>query len=187
MQWSRQTTASFTVLPELLNCFEFVNADSIAFGLSPLNPETATFKAGRLMLERIDYLLHEKKDFAIETTLTTLSYKNFIIKAKKKQYQIVLIYIWLANTNLAISRVNERVKKGGHFISEEIIKRRYKKGLINLFDVFIPLSDNWYIFDNSEERLIIISDGGTKSEMRIFNKIIWQKIKFEYDKSRISR
>jgi predicted ABC-type ATPase len=144
-----KTTTSFTLLPELLECNNFVNADNIAYGLSPLNPKAADFQAGRIMLDRIKYLIDSKETFAFETTLTTLSYKNIFIEAKKNKYEITLLFIWLNNHQLAIQRVNERKNHGGHYVSEEIITRRYYKGLVNFFTIFNNISDNWYICDNS--------------------------------------
>ena len=124
-----KTTASFTILPEMLNCKEFVNADEIARGLSPFQPEHVSFQAGRIMLERINELLESGVDFAFETTLTTLSYINTITLAKEKGYTINLLYFWLNDVNLAIERVKTRVSEGGHSIPEETIRRRYFREL----------------------------------------------------------
>jgi predicted ABC-type ATPase len=111
-----KTTASLTVLPEVLNCFEFVNADSIAAGLSPLNPDSVAFEAGRIMLNRIRHLLNNEVDFAFETTLSTKSYVSLIKEAKTRGYQITLLYFWLNSPELAINRVTNRVSQGGHNI-----------------------------------------------------------------------
>ena len=123
-----KTTASYTILPEILHCKEFVNADEIARGLSPFQPEAVAIQAGKIMLQRIKELITLNKDFAIETTLTTLSYKQTINKAKEKGYKVTLIFFWLNDVNLAIKRVESRVLDGGHNIPEETIRRRYKKG-----------------------------------------------------------
>ena len=124
-----KTTASFTILPEMLDCKEFVNADEIARGLSPFQPESVSFRAGRIMIERIDELLNSGVDFGFETTLTTLSYLNTIKLAKQKGYTINLLYFWLNDVNLAIERVKTRVAEGGHNIPEETIRRRYSRGI----------------------------------------------------------
>lgn len=116
-----KTTASFTVLPEMLNCEEFINADEIARGLSPLNPEKAAIEAGRIMLKRFDRLLLNKTDFAFETTLATKSYQYKIEKARYHGYQITLVFFWLDSVKLAIERVNTRVKEGGHHVPAKII------------------------------------------------------------------
>ena len=144
-----KTTASFTILPEILDCKEFVNADEIAKGLSPFQPENVSFQAGRIMLERIDELLNSGVDFAFETTLTTLSYINTIQLAKDKGYSISLLYFWLNDVNLAIERVKTRVNEGGHNIPEETIRRRYARGIVNLTTKFINICDFWIVIDNS--------------------------------------
>ena len=126
-----KTTASFTVLPEMLNCDEFINADEIARGLSPFNPDRAAIEAGRLMLTKIDDLLLKQKDFAFETTLATKSYVNTIARAQKRGYLITLVFFWLDSVDLAIERVKSRVLEGGHNIPHAIINRRYFSGLYN--------------------------------------------------------
>ena len=133
----------------MLDCNEFVNADEIAKGLSPFQPETVSFHAGRIMLERIIELIDLEVDFAFETTLTTISYKNTIELARQKGYKITLLFFWLNDVKLAIERVATRVSEGGHNISEDVIIRRYFKGLTNLTNVFIDICDYWIVIDNS--------------------------------------
>lgn len=129
-----KTTASNTILPEILNCLEFVNADNIAQGLSPFNVDKVAFEAGRIMLMRIDELLRQNVDFAVETTLSSKSYVTIVKHAKAKGYIVRLIYIWLESAEIALDRVADRVGKGGHHIPEEIVRRRYDRGLRNLFN-----------------------------------------------------
>ena len=119
-----KTTASYTILPEIIDCKEFVNADEIAKGLSPFQPETVSFEAGRIMINRINDLLNENESFAFETTLSSRSYKNKILKAKEQGYTITLLFFWLNNIELAKERVKTRVKEGGHNIPEDVIERR---------------------------------------------------------------
>ena len=133
-----KTTASYTILPEMLNCKEFVNADSIDEGLSPFNYESVAFEAGRIMLQRIHQLMEEKVDFAFETTLAAKSYVPLIKSAKRFGYEITLLYFWLNSPELAKQRVALRVKKGGHNIPHEIIERRYYRGIYNFFNLYIP-------------------------------------------------
>src|SRR5688500_19246087 len=109
-----KTTASFAILPEILKVREFVNADSIAAGLSLFNVESVAFEAGRIMLQRIQQLMEEKGDFAFETTLSTRSYVSLIKKAQTKGYKINLLYFWLHSPDFARQRVAKRVSKGGH-------------------------------------------------------------------------
>ena len=116
----------------MLGCREFVNADEIARGISPFKPESVAIQAGKIMLNRIEDLLANQMDFAIETTLTTKSYINTIAKAKTLGYQVTLLFFWLNDVELAIERVKTRVSEGGHHIPEEVIRRRYSKGIQNL-------------------------------------------------------
>ena len=171
-----KTTASYTVLPEMLNCREFVNADEIAKGLSPFQPETVAFEAGRIMLSRINELLRNKVDFAFETTLSTKSYKQLMVRAKAEGYKIVLIFFWLESVALARERVRDRVKKGGHNVSVEVIERRYGRGLQNLFS-FVPLVDHWVIWDNSHGQSSIIAEGNRTLAITVHNDDIWERIK----------
>jgi predicted ABC-type ATPase len=136
-----KTTASFTILPEILNCKEFVNADEIARGLSPFQPEKVAIEAGRIMLRRINELLNDSESFAFETTLATKSYKNTILQAKAQDYNVTLLFFWLQTIELAKERVITRVLEGGHNIDTEVIERRYLSGIKNLFDIYFSISD----------------------------------------------
>jgi predicted ABC-type ATPase len=127
-----KTTASFTILPEILDCKEFINADEIARGISPFQPEKVSFEAGRIMLNRINELLYKNENFAFETTLSTKSFKGKIIEAKEKGFQVILLYFWLKSIQLAKERVKIRVSEGGHDIEPEVIERRYIRGIKNL-------------------------------------------------------
>ena len=171
-----KTTASYTVLPDILFCKEFVNADEIARGLSPFQPEKVALQAGKIMLKRIDELILQKESFAIETTLTTLSYQHTIKNAQRSGYKVTLIFFWLNDVNLAIERVKLRVKDGGHNIPVETIRRRYRKGIVNLLEIFIPVCDKWIVIDNSEKKYILVSESGPKQEMIIHSKNVWKKI-----------
>ena len=143
-----KTTASVTILPEIFECKEFVNADEIAKGLSPFNPESVAIQAGKLMLERINYLLTQNDSFAIETTLSTKSYQNLVLQAHKKGLYVQLLYFWLPSPEFATARVAQRVKEGGHNIPKDVIYRRYYAGIKNLFDIYMPIVDYWVIYDN---------------------------------------
>ena len=172
-----KTTASYTVLPEILDCREFVNADEIARGLSPFNPDSMAIEAGRLMLRRIEDLLSRDKTFSIETTLSTKSYLNLVRRVQAKGYQVHLLFFWLRTPELAVLRVAERVQKGGHNIPEDIIRRRYVAGINNLFRLFIPEVDYWGIYDNSEQPRIKIASGSKGKEKDIFNEELYKSIK----------
>ncbi|HEY4151421.1 MAG TPA: zeta toxin family protein, partial [Chitinophagaceae bacterium] len=143
-----KTTASFTILPEILNCKEFVNADNIAAGLSPFNPESVAIEAGRLMLLRIHELMRTGADFAFETTLASRSYVSLVRYAQQIGYTITLLFIWLDSPETAIQRVADRVAEGGHNIPEDVIKRRYYRGIFNLMNLYMPICDRWIIVNN---------------------------------------
>jgi predicted ABC-type ATPase len=164
-----KTTASFTVLPEMLNCDEFLNADEIARGLSPFNPDRAAIDAGRLMLAKIDDLLLKQKDFAFETTLATKSYAKTITRAQKNGYLITLVFFWLDSVDLAIERVKTRVLEGGHNIPNAVITRRYFSGLKNLFNLYIPICDYWMVFNNSKTPSELIAEGYSDKDLDIKN------------------
>lgn len=169
-----KTTASYTVLPDMLKCREFVNADEIARGLSPFNPESVAIEAGRLMLARMNELLNEGVDFAFETTLATRSYSSFIKRAQKRDYYVSLVYFWLESPELAIDRVKMRVASGGHNIQEEVIRRRYKNGIRNLFNLYIPICDFWIMLDNSNSPFKLIAKGNKNNIISIDNSITYK-------------
>ena len=175
-----KTTASYTILPEMLECDEFVNADEIAKGLSPFQPDKAGIQAGRLMLERIKKLIRSGENFAFETTLATKSYKNLVVAAKKKGYSVTLLFFWLNSQELAVKRVETRIKEGGHAIPENVIRRRYDNGLKNFFTIFKGRVDDWMFIDNSGAPYQIIAEG-TKKEDEIGNAEIWDTIKKKYN------
>lgn len=178
-----KTTASYSVLPKILHCKEFVNADEIAHGLSPFNPESVAIEAGRLMLSRIRDLLSKNESFSIETTLATRSYFRLIEKAHQQGYEVTLLYFWLKSPEQAMERVAERVSKGGHNIPQDIIVRRYYEGIDNLFQIYMPIVDTWILVNNSETPRSIVASGGKNQELIIRNSVIFNQIE-EYVKRR---
>lgn len=171
-----KTTASITVLPEILECNEFVNADEIAKGLSPFNPENVAIEAGRLMLRRINTLVNEGKSFAIETTLSTRSYSKLIECVHKTGYKVQLLFFWLPTPDHAIERVSQRVKEGGHSIPIDVIRRRYYAGIDNLFNIYMPIVDSWMLIDNNNNPRTIVADGN-KKDTNIYEVELYDKIK----------
>jgi predicted ABC-type ATPase len=167
------------VLPEVLNCTEFVNADNIAKGLSPFNVEGVAIEAARIMLTRLDELLLQKIDFAFETTLASKSYVSFIKKAKQKGYQVHLIFFWLNSIELAKERVKQRVQNGGHDIPHEVIERRYKAGIVNLNKLYINFVDTWMIYDNSDNKHELIAEKMIGKEKKVYNSSIIKIIENE--------
>jgi len=171
-----KTTASYSVLPDMLNCKEFVNADEIAKGLSPFQPDNVAIEAGRIMLSRIRELMKNNVDFAFETTLASKSYVKFILEAQARGYMVTLVFFWLNSPELAIERVKTRVISGGHNIPEDVIRRRYNAGINNLSRLYLPISDYWMIIDNSEPPFQIIAEGFKTENIEINNQIIYNQI-----------
>ncbi len=164
-----KTTASFTILPEILDCKDFVNADEIAKGLSPFQPEKVAVEAGRIMLHRLDELVSKGENFAFETTLATKSYKNRVKVAKENGFKVILLFFWLRNVDLAIERVKIRVQEGGHNIPEDVIRRRYVNGIKNLFSIYLPIVDEAMVFDNSVDEYEMIAEKKISNEFFIYN------------------
>ena len=179
-----KTTASFTILPEILDCKEFVNADEIARGLSPFQPEKVSFEAGRIMLKRIDELFSENEIFAFETTLATKSYKEKILKDQENGYFVTLLFFWLKNTELAKERVKTRVLEGGHHIPDDIIERRYYNGILNLFNIYLPIVDQLLIFDNSEGKHKLIAEKNDGEQISIIREEEFNQIRKYYEKGK---
>jgi len=171
-----KTTASYTILPELLNCKQFVNADEIARGLSPFDAEAVAIEAGRIMLARIKELTIQRQDFAFETTLATRSYVPFIRHAQQCGYIVTLVYFWLNSPELAVSRVRERVENGGHGIPEDVIRRRYIKGVENFIELYMPICDAWILIDNSRKNDSRIIARNTQESTEIVDKILYNQI-----------
>ena len=156
---SGKTTASYTLLPDLLDCREFVNSDEFAKSFSPFDPGAASVTASRYMLMKINYLLERKADFAIETTLATRSLLQIVRQAQQQNYETTVLYFWLNSPELAIERVRDRVESGGHHIPDAVIRRRYVMGLQYLFDVYIPVIDRWILADNSKPPFSVVAEG----------------------------
>ena len=156
---SGKTTASYTLLPDLLNCREFVNSDEFAKSFSPFDPGAASVTASRYMLMKINYLLERKADFAIETTLATRSLLQIVRQAQQLDYETTVLYFWLNSPELAIERVRDRVVSGGHNIPDAVVRRRYVMGLQYLFDVYIPVIDRWILADNSKPPFSVVAEG----------------------------
>lgn len=171
-----KTTASFTILPEMLNCKEFVNADGIAWGLSPFNPESVAIEAGRLMLSRIKELTEAGVDFAFETTLATRSYVSLVKAVQKVGYKVTLLFIWLGSSEAAIQRVADRVAAGGHHVPEVTVRRRYQRGIFNLINLYIPICNSWVVVNNQDVVPELIAKGTFRGENMIQNRYIWSVI-----------
>lgn len=182
-----KTTASYTILPEILDCREYVNADEIARGLSPFKPESVSFEAGRIMLHRLRELMHQQSSFAFETTLASLTHRGIVQEAQAAGYTVSLLFFWLESVSLAQRRVRARVKEGGHHIPPDIISRRYQRGLQYLFDTYMSMVDTTLFIDNSTGESVLIAEKFRGEEIRIYNSITFGHLKKSYDQSGADR
>lgn len=171
-----KTTLAYDILPEILQCKEFVNADEIARGLSPFQPEAVAFTAGKLMSNRVNSLLQSGVDFAVETTLSAVSYRLIVDRAHEKGYTVILIYFWLNSPELAKKRVKLRVREGGHNVPEKIIERRYHRSVVNFFHFFIDKCDTVMIFDNSDKAPKLIMERNAEQVEKIYNPPVYDQL-----------
>ncbi len=172
---SGKSTCGPALLQTHFNISEFVNADTIASGISAFNPEDVAIEASRIMLKRLNTLATQQKNFAFETTLSSRTFAQWVKKEKAKGYKFTLLYFWLFNPDLAVERVAERVRLGGHSVPEEIVRRRYFKSIKNFFSLYQPLADNWVVFDNSENNNPIkIAEGTLLVEVTVHEQQQWQ-------------
>jgi len=175
-----KTTAAFSLLPVRLDCTEYVNADEIASGISPFNPQDVAISAGKIMLLRLQELRCRGGDFAFETTMASQTFARFLTDCKSDGYTINLLFVWLCSPELAIARVASRVRSGGHSIPEAVIRQRYFRGLKNFFDLFCPIADNWLFFDNSESSPILVAQKQLKSRLSIHKPKTWKTVQGAY-------
>ena len=173
---SGKTTFVQRFLPEYTDCINFVNADLIAAGLSPFSPEIAAIKAGKLMLEEIDRFRKRKVDFAFETTLSGKTYLQLFKEMKESGYEIYIYFLWLRHVDLALRRVAERVAMGGHNVPPDTVRRRFDRGLYNLFCLYRSTVDSWIIFDNSEPAPRVIAKE-TTGVLTIIDGKLFEEIK----------
>ncbi|MCB4755445.1 MAG: zeta toxin family protein [Elusimicrobia bacterium] len=164
---SGKTTFAKEFLPSVAKCDLFVNADLIAQGLSPLSPVSANMKAGRLQLTQIREFALQRRTFAFETTLAGKTYSHLLRKLKEQGYEIHIYFLWVSSVELALKRIEERVKSGGHNVPEKDVRRRYKAGLINLFSLYQPLADSVTIVENSGSTPKLIASGNSEQFQEI--------------------
>ncbi len=146
-----KSTTAPRLLREALAVQEFVNADTIAAGLSAFAPQTVAFAAGRVMIGRVRELATMKSDFAFESTLASRTFVPWLRALKRQDYVLHLIYLWLPSADLAVERIAERVRRGGHTVPEMDIRRRYVNSLSNFFNLYRPIADSWLMLDNSQQ------------------------------------
>lgn len=173
---SGKSTSAAKLLLGPLQVTEFVNADTIAQGLSAFAQQEVAIDAGRIMLRRLKELATARESFAFETTLATRSYAAWLPKLQVAGYSVHLIYLWLASPELAIARVADRVRAGGHDIPAATIRRRYRAGVVNLKELYFPLANRWEVFDNTDMQLLPIAAGGTTLPTAIYAEAAWRQI-----------
>lgn len=172
-----RSTSAAQVLRGALAVEEFVNADTIAQGLSAYRPEAAAVAAGRVMLQRLRFLARARRDFAFETTLAGFGHERWLQQLRASGYRSHLVFLALPSAGLAVARVAERVRHGGHDVPEPVVRRRYASGVRNLFATYMPAVDSWQVYDNSEiggPRLI--ASGGTGQTLRIADRVAWTEL-----------
>jgi predicted ABC-type ATPase len=143
-----KTTFARDFLPAEVKCLRFLNADEIARGLSPLDPGAGQFKAGRLLLEEVRASIAKRETFALESTLSGVTYVRLLNTARDDGYHIELHYVWLSSPEQAIARVRRRVREGGHYVPEADIRRRFARSLTHLVRDYLPLATRWLVWDN---------------------------------------
>ena len=171
-----KTTAAQLLVPHGLEIREFVNADEIARGLSPFNPEHAAFGAGRLMLQRISELIRNRVSFAFETTRAGRTHLPMLRRCKADGWRLTLVYLWLPSPQAALDRVARRVREGGHGIPNDVVVRRYWAGLANLQLLYLPLADVAVIYDNSDGQGTLIAERLKERSLVIHDAHRWATI-----------
>lgn len=163
-----KTTFATQFLPKIADCRNFINADLIAKGLSPFNVDAAAMQAGRLFLGSIQENARRGVDFGFETTLSGKGYVKLFKELQEKGYRLNLYYLWIPGLQLALKRIADRVRMGGHHVPSDVVRRRFEKGLKNLFGTYMNLADYCAIFDNSsaEPRLVFEREEGVERVIR---------------------
>ena len=153
-----KTSFALEVLPNEASGLTFINADLIAAGISPYDPETAVIRAGRVMVELIREHVRKGESFAFETTLSGRSYANMIPRWREQGYWVKLLFLRVPSPELAIERVRHRVREGGHNVPESIVRRRHDTGWRNFETLYRHLVDEWAVYDNSGEIPVLLEE-----------------------------
>jgi predicted ABC-type ATPase len=179
-----KTTISRRLLMEQLGITEFVNADSIAAGLSAFAPQGVAMAAGRIMIQRLNELARERKTFAFETTLSGRSYARWLRDRKAEGYKVDLVYVWVDMAALSAARVRKRVLLGGHDIPPDVISRRYLISMRNFFELYRPLADKWRVYDNSGMLGVrLIAKGNFDRITLLRDRRVWERFCEAYGQS----
>jgi predicted ABC-type ATPase len=171
-----KTTAAPAVIPRHLDIREFVNADEIARGLSPFNAERAAVKAGRLMIARMHELVEAGESFAFETTCAGRIYIPWLRACKARGWRVTLLFLWLPTPQAAVDRVARRVRQGGHQIPTDVVIRRWRAGIANMRDFYLPLADAAAIYDNSDVGRVLIAERTPEAPLVVYDAVRWAMI-----------
>lgn len=178
-----KSTTAPKVLRDALQVEEFVNADTIAAGLSAFAPQTVALQAGRLMLARMDELSSRGRDFAFETTLASRTFAPWLKELQGKGYAFHLVYLWLPSAEVALARVAERVKRGGHAVDEQTVRRRYERSLDNFFNIYSSFANAWVLMDNSNpSRPRVIARRSLGRSVKAVNAKLWNELQAKYER-----
>lgn len=171
-----KSTAATALLHGAFGVDEFVNADVIARGLSAFDPDRVAITAGRIMLSRLDELAAQRADFAFETTLATRSFAPWLRNLRTSGYDLHLFFLWLSSADLAVERVLQRVETGGHFVTEEVVRRRYSAGIRNFFNLYRPLATTWALFNSSGPTLVRVAEGLASETIGVYDHDVWDTV-----------
>jgi predicted ABC-type ATPase len=176
-----KSTAAPSLLQDLLEVTEFVNADVIAQGLAAFDPDSVAFEAGAIMHTRLRSLATRRRNFAFETTLASRSLAPWLRELVASHYLFHLVFLWLPSADFAVARVADRVRLGGHNVPEDTIRRRYRRGLRNFFELYQPLATTWRVYDNSQEAGIrLIAAGKQMNATCIGDEETWKHLQREF-------
>jgi len=180
-----KSTLAAEIVGRTFGVSEFVNADVIARGLSGFSPAAVALQAGRIMLERLEALAAAGQDFSFETTLASRSFAPKLEAWQAQGYEFQLVFLWLSDAGLAEARVRRRVERGGHDIPADVVRRRYERGLRNLFDLYLPIADGWRLLDNSGPGTAVhIAVGHPGRPVEVLETGIWQHLQGQYMKTK---
>jgi len=178
-----KSTTAPAILRDALKVHEFVNADTIAAGLSAFSPESVALAAGRILLDRVHELAREGRDFAFETTLASRTFAPWLRGLQANGYKFHLVYLCLPTVELAVARVAERVRRGGHAVSEDVVRRRYDRSLDNFFNLYSQFASSWVMMDNSiRRRPRTIAKRSIGQVTRVFNADQWSAFRAQYER-----
>jgi predicted ABC-type ATPase len=173
-----KSTLAPRLIRDAVGIDQFVNADVIARGLSAFDPDSAAIEAGRVFRQRLDENQRQRTSFAFETTLSSRSLKPRLESLRAAGYEIHLHYVWLRTPDMAVNRVRDRVRQGGHNVPEETVCRRYERGIRNFFGLFRPLADSWGVYDNSgPEGPVTIAIGSGEHEIAVVRPKLWAQFR----------